>query len=164
MPQLDFTTYVSQWAWLAITFVLFYAAMAKLALPRVAAVLDERERRISHDLAEAERLRAETEAAIAAYEAALNEARAKAQALAEETRHRIAAESAARRVALDAELARSVKDAEARILAARETASREVSGIASDLAQALIKQLAGIDASQATVQAALSDARTRRAA
>ena len=74
MPQLETATFLPQLVWLLITFVLLYVLMAKVALPRVAAVIDERKRRVDHDLEEAARLKRETEKAIAEYEQALAQA------------------------------------------------------------------------------------------
>ena len=41
-PQLDISTYASQVFWLFISFVLIYALMSKVALPKVGAVIDTR--------------------------------------------------------------------------------------------------------------------------
>lgn len=164
LPQLDFTTFASQWFWLAVTFIAFYFVMARVALPRIAAVLDERHSRLTNDLAEAERLQKETEAVIAAYEKALAAARAQAQGLAEETRARIAAEQASRRAELDAELAKTVKSAEERIEAARDQALRDVSGIAADLAKSLAERVADISVSDDQLQSAVAAAKSARAA
>src|SRR3546814_20450305 len=83
MPQLETAAFLPQLVWLAITFVVLYLLMAKVALPRVAGVLDERKKRLDHDLEEAARLKRETEKAIAEYEQALASARNNAQANAE---------------------------------------------------------------------------------
>ena len=72
---------------------------------------------IADDLAEANRLKDQSDAALADYEKALADARARAQALANETRERLNAEAEGARKALEAQL--NVKLAEAeRIIAA----------------------------------------------
>src|SRR5438067_1349833 len=55
-------------------------ATIPLALPRVTRVLDARERKVSEDIARAEKLKAEADEALAAYNKALTEARSQAQA------------------------------------------------------------------------------------
>src|ERR1041385_5689508 len=84
-PPFDPTTFASQVLWLAITFVALYLLMSRIALPRVATILENRQSRITGDLADAQRLKDQSDAAIAAHEKALAEARSRAQALANET-------------------------------------------------------------------------------
>src|SRR3546814_19653334 len=122
MPQLETATFLPQLVWLLITFALLYVLMAKVALPRVAAVIDERKRRLDQDLAEAARLKRETEKAIAEYEQALATARTRAQAIAGEARTQITADSAAQRSRVEADIAQRPRAAEARIPAAKQQA------------------------------------------
>ena len=77
MPQLDVTSFAPQLIWLALSFGLLYFFMARLVLPRVGGVIAARQARIAGDLDEAERLKQEAQAAEAAHEAALREARAR---------------------------------------------------------------------------------------
>ena len=81
-PPLDHTTFVPQLVWLALTFGLLYVLLKRFALPRVSEVIEERRERIDRDLAKAEALKVETEQALATYERAIGEARARANALA----------------------------------------------------------------------------------
>ena len=60
--------------------------MSRVALPRIGSILEERDNRIAGDLAEAGRLKEESDAAIAAYEQALAEARQNAHAIAQKAR------------------------------------------------------------------------------
>src|SRR5689334_17547377 len=72
-PPFQSNTFASQLLWLAITFGLLYYLMAKVALPRIAAILHDRSVRLSSDLEEAQKMRTEAEAAGAAYEKSLAE-------------------------------------------------------------------------------------------
>src|SRR5262245_56065197 len=81
-PPFQKETFASQIIWLALTFVALYLLMARVALPRVGAILDARKGRIDGDLAEAERLKTESDAAMATYEKSLADARNRAQLLA----------------------------------------------------------------------------------
>src|SRR3954453_19265754 len=73
-PPFDPSTFASQLVSLAITFVALYLLMARVALPRVGSILEERRARIDGDLGDAQRLKARSDEAIAAYEKALADA------------------------------------------------------------------------------------------
>lgn len=158
MPQLEPSGFAPQLVWLVITFAVLYLVMARVALPRIAEVLEERQTRISHDLDEAERLKKETEKAIADYEAALGQARAQAQAVAGATRARVGAEAGKAKAELDARLADEGKAAEARILAARDQAIAGIGAAAEDITRAVVRQLLGTEADANAVRAAVQAA------
>lgn len=163
MPQLDTTTFLPQLFWLAITFTALYLVMARVALPRVAAVLEQRQTRISSDLDRAAAAREEAEAVMAAYEKALAEARAKAQDETKTTAVRLAGEAAARTEALAAELAERVRSAEARIAAARKSALAEVETVAVDVAGIATERLSGTRPDAAAISAAVAAVRAQPA-
>lgn len=143
MPQLDFATYAPQLIWLAITFIALYLLMARVALPRIGTVIEERRDRIASDLDEAERSKEQSEAAIAAYEAALAEARARAHEIARANRDKLTAEIDEERARVDAEAASRAVEAERAIANARSAALGEVGDIATELTEAIFKQLVG---------------------
>ncbi len=119
MPQLNPLDWGPQLLWLLITFGILYLLMVYVALPRIGSVIEARAARIAGDLARADKLRRETEEAIAAYEQALAEARQKAHAIVEEGRAKLKAETAEERARLESELAARSAEAEARIATAR---------------------------------------------
>ena len=149
MPQLNPLDWGPQLIWLLITFGILYVLMLKVALPRIGSVLEARADRIAKDLAEADRLRRQTEEAIAAYEQTLAEAKQKAHAIIDEGRAKLKAESAAERARLDAELAERGAEAERRINAAKTSAMRDVNEVAADVAADIVRQLIGIAPSKA---------------
>ena len=157
-PPFDPSTYPSQLLWLAITFGLLYYLMSKVALPRISDILEVRRDRIADDIAEAERLKRETDDAIATYEQALAEAKSKAHAIAHDTRKSIGTEIEEKRKAIDAENAEKMAEAEKRIDATRETALENVSEIAVDATQAIVKQLIGGRTAKKDIEAAVSSA------
>ena len=77
-PPFDSSNFPSQLVSLAIAFVALYLIVSRIALPRVGRVIDARQNAIEGDLAEAEKLKDESEAALRAYESDLAEARSRA--------------------------------------------------------------------------------------
>jgi F-type H+-transporting ATPase subunit b len=142
-PPFDKQTYPSQVLWLALTFAALYLLMSRVALPRIDSILERRRARIAGDLTEAMRLKAESDAAIAAYEKSLADARARAQALVNDARQRQAAEAEAARKALDAELNARIAAAERGIAATKSAAMINVRAIATEAAGAIVERLIG---------------------
>lgn len=140
-PPFDATTFPSQLLWLAITFAVFYYLMSKIALPRIGSVLEDRRDRIEGDLAEAERLKRETDEAIASYEQALAEARQKASAIAQENRDKLTRGIEDKRAKAEADLADKLGQAEARIAEIKAAALGQVSDIATEAAEAVVDRL-----------------------
>jgi F-type H+-transporting ATPase subunit b len=66
-PPLQAENFPSQLFWLAICFIALYVLMSRLGLPRVGGIIAARSATIENDLGEANRLKQETESAIAAY-------------------------------------------------------------------------------------------------
>jgi F-type H+-transporting ATPase subunit b len=157
-PPFDPQTFASQLFWLVVTFVLLYAIMAKVALPRVGAIIADRQKRIADDFAEAEQSKAQSDAAIAAYEKALADARARAQAIANETREQQAAQAATTRKRLEDELNIKLAEAEKTIAATKQNAMTNVHGIAADAAKAIVERLIGRAPADNAVEAAVTDA------
>jgi F-type H+-transporting ATPase subunit b len=157
-PPFDSSTFASQLVWLVITFVLLYALMAKVALPRVGSIIAQRQNRIDDDLAQANAFKAQSDAALAAYEKALADARARAQAMASEMRDKQAAEAEASRKKLEDQLNAKLAEAEKVIAGTKQAAMANVRNIAADAAKAIVERLIGTKPADSAVAAAVKDA------
>jgi len=160
-PPFDPQTFASQLFWLALIFIALYLLMSRIALPRIGSILEERRRHVDADLAEAQRIKDDSDAAIAAHEKALAEARARAQMLANATREKAAAAADARRKAVDADLRARVAEADKTIGARRSTAMTNVQDIASEAAAAIVERLTGTAAASQEVAEAVGRALRR---
>jgi F-type H+-transporting ATPase subunit b len=164
MPQLDYHTFVPQLVWLAISFIVLYVLMAGLALPKVKAAIEGRRQHLDGDLARAAALKEEAEAALAAYQKTLAEARAAAQETLRQTGERLAAEAAERQRKLSATLGEQIAAAEARIAAGKDEALAEIRGIAAEVGSAVVEKLTGAAPSPAAMTSAVNHTLNGRAA
>ena len=150
MPQLDATFFPPQLIWLAITFLLFYILMARVALPRISQVMESRQKKIDDNLGKAEQLRAEGEADATTYENMLEESRDQARAIIHEVSQQLSVEAAERQASLGEELVARIKEAEAHIREAKQDAMdgiREAAGeVAGHAVQRLIDVMPSADA------------------
>jgi F-type H+-transporting ATPase subunit b len=154
-PPFDPSTFASQLVWLAIAFGFLYWYMSKRGLPQLGGVIDERKAQIARDLDDATAMQQRADAAAAAHEKTLAEARAKAQALAQAARDAAATDAQAKRQALEDELAAKLAAAEREIGATRVQAMASVAEVARDAAGAIVERLGGRAADPAAVAAAV---------
>ena len=154
-PPFDSSTFASQLVSLAIAFVALYLIVSRIALPRVGGVLDARQGAIEGDLAEAQKLRDASDAALKAYESELAAARSRAQAIGAETREKLNAAAEAERKTLEQRLTLKLADAEKAITATRNAAMSNVRGIAADAAAAIVQRLTGLAPDGKAVNAAV---------
>jgi F-type H+-transporting ATPase subunit b len=155
MPQLEAHDWAPQLIWLAICFIGLYIIMAKAVIPRIGGVLEQRRDKIASDLDQAQSLKNETEKAIADYETALAEARAKGHSIAEETRVALKADTDKQASELEVKLDVKVAEAETRIRATKEAAMAQVRDVAADIAGLIVKEMIGGSVTKAKVNAAL---------
>ena len=160
MPQFIMGDFAPQIVWLVISFIALYFLMARVALPRVAEVLETRHGRIANDLDQAAQLKSQAETVILEYEEALAEARGNAQStIAQATLE--AAQAAEKRNAEIAEvLAAKAAVAASRIDAAKAEALVELRGVATELALAAAERLLDAQVGQADVDVAVDAAMT----
>ena len=143
-PPFQKDTFASQLVSLLIAFVALYLIVSRIALPRVGSVIDARANTIEGDLADAQKLKDESDGALKAYENELAAARGRAQAIGAEAREKHNAAADAERKTLEEKLAVKLADAEKTIASTREAAMSNVRGIAADAAAAIVQRLTGV--------------------
>ena len=156
-PPFNAETYASQLFWLVLCFLFLLVMMWKVALPRIGRIIDARESAVFGDLAEAERLKGQSDAALQAYEKALADARARAQAIANETREKQAIEAEAARKVLEDQLNAKLAGADKSIAATKTAAMANIRTIAADTAKTIVERLIGRAPDDKAVEAAVSD-------
>lgn len=159
-PPFDPTYFASQLLWLAITFGLFYLFLKKVVLPRIGGILEVRRDRIAQDLDQAARMKEDADAAVAAYEQELAEARARAGKIAGEARDAAKAQADAEQRSVSEKLEQRLAEAEEQIARVKTQAMGEVGAIAEELTAAIVSRLDGGKTDKAAVKAAVQAVRS----
>ncbi|HEV2507318.1 MAG TPA: F0F1 ATP synthase subunit B [Mesorhizobium sp.] len=157
-PPFNPATFSSQLFWLVITFGLFYIFLKKVVMPRLGGILEVRSNRIAQDLDQAAKLKGEADAAVAAYEQELAEAKANANTIGQKSRDEAKAEAETARKSVEAGLEKKLAEAEERITAIKTSAMKDVGSIAETTASAILDSLVG-KSDKAEVAAAVKAAR-----
>lgn len=144
LPQLDFSTWPTQIFWLIVTFAIGYILMARMVVPNIGAVLEERRERISSDIEQAKAADADAKSMQSKYEAELAEARTKAADAAKQALDEAKAENEKAEAELSAKLAKKIKTAETKLAKAREEALAGIDEAAQETVADIASQVAGV--------------------
>ncbi|HMA14741.1 MAG: F0F1 ATP synthase subunit B' [Bacteroidota bacterium] len=146
MPQLDPSVWPTQLFWLALTFIALYLIVWRVALPRIADVLEARQRRLDDDLKKAAALKDEAEAILAEYEKMRAGAQASAQEVLQKAQDAMKAEAERQGRELAARLSQQTDEAEARIGQAKAAALSSLEGTVNEVVAAATEKLIGVKA------------------
>ena len=157
-PPFKTDTFPSQIFWLTVTLAFLFVVLWRVAGPRIKGVITSRRGAINDDIAAAQQARGDAEGASDAYNVALQGARARANALAEETRQKLNAEIATAKTHADEAAASAMAAAHARISTTQEQARGHVLQAAEEAAIAIVARLTGETVSSADAAAAVREA------
>jgi F-type H+-transporting ATPase subunit b len=155
MPQLDASTWGNQIFWLLLALVAIYFILSRVALPRIAAILAERQGTITNDIAAAEDLKAKAVEAEAAYDKALADARSEAQRIIAEAKAEMQDDLDNSIAKADAQIAEKTAESEVAIAEIRASAMDNVKAVAKDTAKEIVAAMGG-KADAKTVNAAVT--------
>jgi F-type H+-transporting ATPase subunit b len=141
MPQLDPEFFGPQIFSFVVAIVVLYFLLSKIAMPRIAAILTERQTTIANDIASAADFKRKAEEAEAAYDQALADARTEAHKIAAAAKAEIQAELDEATAKADAEIAAQAAESETRIREIRDSATKAVGEIATDTAGEIVRAL-----------------------
>ncbi|MEM0935873.1 MAG: F0F1 ATP synthase subunit B' [Pseudomonadota bacterium] len=141
MPQLCIDWFPNQIFWLVVTLGAIYLILTRVALPRIASVLAERNGTITNDIAAAEELKLKAAEAEKAYQKALADAKAEAQKIAAETRAEIGKEVEAATEKADAEISQKAAESQARLAEIRDSELQSIEAVAKDTVGAIVSAL-----------------------
>jgi F-type H+-transporting ATPase subunit b len=150
MPQIAqiASTYASQFFWLFIVFGLIYFGIGRAMLPKIEATVDARDKRISEDLAEAERARARADEIDEANRTRSDKNRAEALKVTQAAKESAARDNEKKLAAADAATGERIAAAEARIREATTAALAEIEDVAAEAAQDMVAKLSGATVSR----------------
>ena len=155
MPQLDFSTWGNQIFWLVLALIAIYLILSRVALPRIAAILAERQGTISNDIAAAEDLKSKAADAEAAYDKALLDARAEAQNIIAKAKADMQADLDAAIAKADTQIATKSAESEKAISEIRAGALENVKAVAKDTVKEIVSAMGG-KADAKTITAAVT--------
>lgn len=147
LPQLDFSYWPGHIFWTLLVFGVLYWVFEKHLLPKIDAPIVTRRKRIETDLAAADALKSEIDAARARTDAAIAEARSRGLKAAQSAQAEMAADAQTRRALAEKELASRIAGTESVIARAEAEALAQLDRLAPDLAREMVANVSGLQLS-----------------
>ena len=159
MPQLDSSTFTSQIFWLVICFFSMMFIMSKFIIPKIAEVIERRQRKIDGYLNKATHFKQEAEAALQKYQDALAKATAAANKSLADTKEEMNQLITERQNELSEALQKKIKEGEVEINSEKEKALKEVKNVSEKLALEVIKKIGLTSITSTDIKATLKELR-----
>ena len=158
LPQFEFQHWFGQIVYLIFLFAILYWLMAKVFVPRLRGVIDQRAATISDAVSAARQVQAEAAGQAEAAKAEVEKARADSRAASVAAKARVTDEANRRAAEEEAVVNARIAEAETAIGKTRDAAMTNVASIASDTAAAIVERLTGKAPTAAEASAAVKGA------
>lgn len=156
MPQLDIGLFPNLIFWLVVALVALYFVLTRVALPRMNAILAERNDAIANDLEQAAVFKRRAQEAENTYNEALRRAREEAQKIAADNKAQIGKELDTLMAKADAEIAARSAESQKRIREIEASAVESVTEVARSVAAEIVASLGPRPAEEAAVNSAVA--------
>ena len=157
MPQLNPEFWVSQIAWLVLTFGILYIVLSKLILPKISNNLESRKSQILENIETAETQREDSEKKLKEFEKIILESKLEARNYFNEARQKILEDINNKRVALEKDIDDEISAVEQEVNNLKITSSEKIKKIAIETSSELIKQLIGEEANNSNISAIVEE-------
>ena len=158
LPQFEFQHWFGQIVYLILLFAILYWLMAKVFVPRLRGVIDQRAGTIADAVSAARQVQAEAAGQAEAAKAEVEAARASSRSTAAAAKARVTEQANARAAQEEAVVNARIAEAETAIGRTRDAAMTNVASIASDTAVAIVERLTGKAPTGAEAAAAVKGA------
>jgi F-type H+-transporting ATPase subunit b len=153
MPQLDPTWFASQFFWLIICFGVMLFLMSKIVIPRIAEVVDDRNKRVDDDLSRAEELKEQADAVFEKYSEQIASAKTNANLILEEAKEEMLAFSKEKGDEVEKRLAKMIVDGEEQITKVKQEAMLQIKDIVCETSALSASKIVGeeVDSSKVNI-------------
>ncbi len=157
MPQLDPKYWASQAFWLVITFAFLYLAIAKLFVPKIRNVLNDRSNKIKNDLDEAKNLKDISEKKLKDYDLLIVEAKKEVHKILTENKNNLKTEIENKRKVIEKEINSEVEKIQIEIAKLKKNSIDDIEKISEEIASKIIEEISGEKLNQSSIKAAISE-------
>lgn len=148
MPQLDWSTFLSQAFWLIVCFCTLWFLLSEFVMPKLANVIEQRKRKIDDYVQKADALSAAANASLNKYNETLATAKAEAEKKLNDGKIEIKNQLSETERKMTAELNQKIADNEFLLASEKKDTMLQIENIAQDLAYNILQKLGFVNISQ----------------
>lgn len=143
MPQFNADTFPSQLFWLIVTFLVLYACMNFLVLPRIRDNIRLRKNKISNDIERAELLKEQIENTVNEYENRILQAKNQAEENVKNSIEKANKEFASQLETAKKNIIQKINNTEARVKDYKKNITNEIDEVSIDISSVIIEKVIG---------------------
>lgn len=141
MPQLDPSTYVSQFFWLIVSFLSLWLIMAWFIIPKIDDIIKQRRQKIDAFIQKAEKINAQALSSLDKYHKALDKAKNSAETAIAQNRQDLDKTIAEKKAEIEDALAKKIADSEYVLAKQKQETLDAIEHISQQLADNIIQKL-----------------------
>lgn len=141
MPQLETSTYLSQFFWLITSFLTLWFFMAWIIIPKIEDIMEQRRRKIDDFVQKAEKINKQALSSLSKYEKALEKAKSEAQTAIENNKKELEQIVQTRNVEIEELLNKKIADTEYMLAKERMETIEAINDVSVKLAQEILTKL-----------------------
>ena len=141
MPQLDWSTFLSQAFWLIVCFCSLWFLLSVLVTPKLAGIIEQRKRKINDYVQKADALNHQAQDSLQKYQQTLASAQLQAQQKLEAGRAELKAKLDAKMAKIANEINKKIADSELALAAEKQETLQHIENISQDLAYTIVQKL-----------------------
>lgn len=141
MPQLDWSTFLSQAFWLIVCFCALWGLLSVLVTPKLADVIEQRKRKINDYVQKAEALNRQAQDSLLKYQQTLASAQTQAQQELENGRIELKTKLDAKVAKMAQEINQKIADNELTLASEKQETLQKIEAISQDLAYSIVQKL-----------------------
>lgn len=141
MPQLEISTYLSQFFWLITSFLSLWLVMAWVIIPKIEEVMEQRRRKIDDFVQKAEKINKQALISLEKYEKALKKAKENAQTAIDENKKELEQVIATRHLEIEELLNKKIADTEFMLAKERRETLVAIDEVSVNVAEQILNKL-----------------------
>ena len=157
MPQLNSEFWAAQIFWLFVLFAILYIVIWKSILPKIVDGIENRKKKITSDLDEAQKFKNDAEKKLIEYKKIIEQSKKEAKKIIEDSKKKLETDIKSKKQKFNDEIEEELKVVEKEIKDLKKSSISNINNIAAETSAEVIKQIIDTEVNRSNVSAVVED-------